>query len=356
MRRTAWLGSLLFSVFVGCSGGTAGSNEQLPSTTGDAGGGDTFATATDQDSGYDDPQFASDARPLGPPYPIVLAHGFFGFQDFAGLNFINYFYGVKDDLAKHGETMVYTPAVDPFNSSEYRGAQLADAVKQIIDTTGYPKVVIIGHSQGGLDARVVAHDHPDWVAAVVTVGTPHGGVPVADIALKLVSDPRFADIVDALTKVIGAPIYDKVGNQTSMAKALQQFATATMKDFNAKYPNAFGIPYWSIAGRTNYKPASVDDCKPDVAVNLVSRWNSYVDPTDPLLSLFETVNEGFDGHVNDGMVGAHEAHWGTFLGCVPADHLDEMGQLLGDAPGGMNKFDHLAFYEDVVKFVRSNGY
>jgi triacylglycerol lipase len=62
--------------------------------------------------------------PGGAPYPIVLAHGFFGFNDFAGAGFLTYFYGVKDDLAAHGETMVFTPAVDPFNDSTFRGDQL----------------------------------------------------------------------------------------------------------------------------------------------------------------------------------------------------------------------------------------
>ena len=72
----------------------------------------------------------------GPPYPIVLAHGFFGFEDFAGAGYINYFYGVRADLAKDGETSVYTPAVDPFNSSEYRGKQLAAHVEQVLAETG----------------------------------------------------------------------------------------------------------------------------------------------------------------------------------------------------------------------------
>src|SRR5258708_8530726 len=44
--------------------------------------------------------------PTGPPYPIVLAHGMGGFGTLKGLD-ITYFNGVKDDLAKHGETSVF---------------------------------------------------------------------------------------------------------------------------------------------------------------------------------------------------------------------------------------------------------
>ena len=41
-----------------------------------------------------------------------------------------------------------------------------------------------------------------------------------------------------------------------------------------------------------------------------------------------------------------------FLGCIPADHLDEIGQLLGDDPGLLNDFDYLGSYADLVQFVR----
>src|SRR5262245_21836505 len=93
-----------------------------------------------------------EAPKLGPPYPIVLAHGFFGFENFAGIDAITYFYGVKDELAKNGETLVFTPAVDPFNDSKTRGAQLLAEIEKILAQTGHAKVNLIGHSQGGLDA------------------------------------------------------------------------------------------------------------------------------------------------------------------------------------------------------------
>ncbi|MEJ7729820.1 MAG: hypothetical protein WKG00_11430, partial [Polyangiaceae bacterium] len=47
---------------------------------------------------------------LGPPYPIVLAHGFFGFDSLAGIDAVTYFWGVPGALANDGETLVFTPA------------------------------------------------------------------------------------------------------------------------------------------------------------------------------------------------------------------------------------------------------
>jgi triacylglycerol lipase len=291
---------------------------------------------------------------LGPPYPIVLAHGFFGFEDFAGAGFINYFYGVKAHLAANGEKNVHTPAVDPFNSSEYRGKQLAAHIEKILADTNYAKVIIVGHSQGGLDARVVAHDHPEWIAAVVTVGTPHLGVPVADIALRIQPHSDAEKVIDTFSRLAGKSLYDSVGNETSLAAAVRQFAPATMKSFNSKYPDARSVPYFSIAGRTGLHNGG-EDCRAGDAPELIKRWAAELDPTDPLLKPTETILSGFTNDPNDGMVRARDARWGTFLGCVPADHLDQMGQIAGDAPGPTNSWRHLEFYLDVVKFIRGKG-
>ena len=323
----------------------------------------TGTAPLDQDHRVDARVFDSDdtsvadvsvAPKLGPPYPIVLAHGFFGFEDFAGAGFINYFYGVKAHLATQGEKSVHTPAVDPFNGSEYRGKQLGAHIEKILRDTNYAKVNIVGHSQGGLDARVVAHDHPDWVATVVTIGTPHEGVPVADIALRIQPHSDAEKVIDALSKLAGKALYDSVGNETSMAAAIRQFATAVMKDFNARYTDAFGVKYYSIAGRTAFHPGG-DDCASPDAPDFIRALGGDLDPTDPLLKPTETVLSSFGSYPNDGLVRARDARRGTFLGCIPADHLDEMGHLLGDSPGAGNSFRHLDFYAAVVKFIRGKG-
>ena len=104
----------------------------------------------------------------------MLAHGFFGFDEFAGLDFETYFCHVKEHLASQGE-IVLTPAVDPFNDSDERGKQLLNRIEELLQQTGAAKVNIIGHSQGGLDARVVANLAPSKVASVITISTPHHG-------------------------------------------------------------------------------------------------------------------------------------------------------------------------------------
>lgn len=298
---------------------------------------------------------AGGKAPSGPPYPIVLAHGFFGFEQFAGLDFVTYFYGVKDDLKKNG-VEVHTPAVDPFNDSTTRGAQLYTAIQDILAKTGAAKVNIVGHSQGGLDARVVAHDHPEVVASVVTIATPHHGTPIADILVKLLSDPNAQQITDAIVKLIGAPLYDKIGNSTSVVKPLELFSQPGITAFNAKYPDAANVFYASIAGRTALA-GDGGDCSPDKPTPITKLWTGDLDPIDPGLAIVEPVlSGGIDGIVNDGLVRVRDAKWGEFWGCVPADHLDEVGQLLGDSPGLGNSFDYKQFYRKIVAYLRLRGY
>lgn len=295
---------------------------------------------------------------LGAPYPIVLCHGFFGFDELAGVDALPYFFNVPERLAEDGEELVFTPAVDPFNSSDFRSDQLIDIIENdILAETGHEKVILVGHSQGGLDARAVASKRPDLVAAVMTVATPHQGSEVADIALGLVDEPAAAMVLDALVQLLGGPLYDEIGDETSIAKALYLFSKPGIAEFNAKYKDSTGVYYASITGRTDNSLGG-QDCAPDVDLPWVEAMKGEKDPTDPLFAIFETMLDGgFQGTIpNDGLVRAADARWGEFWGCVPADHMDEIGQLMGDGPGLFNSFDHEEMFSEIVKRLRQKGY
>ncbi|MBW2461571.1 MAG: alpha/beta fold hydrolase [Deltaproteobacteria bacterium] len=293
---------------------------------------------------------------LGPPYPIVLAHGFFGFEDFAGVGFITYFHGVKDALGIDGEALVFTPEVDPFNTSEVRGAELIERIEAILAMTGHAKVNIIGHSQGGLDARVVAHDRPDLVASITTVATPHRGSRISDVILGLVSDDRLRNLVDELARAIGAPLFNEVGEATSVVASLGQFSTEGAAVFNTNYTDRIDVAYYSLTGVSDWAWGSA--CRTAAAPPWLDRYADDRDPVDVLLSVSEAILDGglLDTFPNDGLVRVVDARWGRFLGCVPADHLDEVGQLLGDSPGRGNDFDHRQLYIDIVRFLRTEGH
>jgi pimeloyl-ACP methyl ester carboxylesterase len=64
-------------------------------------------------------------------------------------------------------------------------AYLNDQTTELInhlDASGGGSSVVVGHSQGGLIARRLAHRRPDLVRGVITVGTPHQGARVANAA------------------------------------------------------------------------------------------------------------------------------------------------------------------------------
>ena len=289
------------------------------------------------------------------PYPIVLAHGFFGFEEFAGADFATYFFEVKEHLAANDEPLVFTPAVDPFNDSTQRGAQLLAHVEAVLAQTGAEKVILIGHSQGGLDSRVVAHERPDLVAAVVTVATPHRGSPVADIALGLTEDDFASELIDDLVNLLGAPLYDQVGNETSVSEALHQFSSPGIAEFNAHYTDSPGVFYASLTGRTdNHLGGQV--CATDLELPIIEGWRTEGDPTDVFFILSEAIIDGDSDAPNDGLVRVADAKHGEFWGCVPADHMDEIGQLFGDGPGLGNPFDHKALFLSIVRELRKRGY
>lgn len=328
-------------------------------------GGDASADAAEpeRDAGppltLPDAGEAPDAGPtlLGPPYPIVLCHGFFGFDDFAGAGFLTYFYEVREHLGAQGEVLVFTPEVDPFNSSEVRGEMLIARVEEILATTGHAKVNLIGHSQGGLDARYVASVRPDLVASVTTYATPNRGSPISDVVLGLVSDSRLQSLADALVRLIGAPLYDAAGEETSVVTALRQFSTPGIEEFNAMYPDDPSVAYYSLTGRTDLHDGG-SDCDATDIPPFVSRYRRELDPVDLLLDIPEQIVDGGLGESepNDGLVTVNSARWGRFLGCVPADHLDEVGQLLGDSPGLGNGFDYQMLFTDLVAFLRAEGH
>ena len=118
--------------------------------------------------------------------------------------------------------------------------------------------------------------------------------------------------------------------------------------FNPKYVNDARVSYRSYAGRTNLR-TGVLDCGGATYPN---------DPFDvrmsqPMLTgLAMFLEEGPKLKVNDGLVTVESAKWGTFEECVPADHLQEVGQF-GPFTGG---FDSVGLFEDIVARTRKAGF
>ncbi len=335
-------------------GTTVVADDTSPQPTPDSSGSSGSTT-----SGLDSTGDPTTGEPLaGPPYPLLLAHGFFGFENLANLRFVPYWHGIPEHLASVGEVDVCIGEVDPFNNSTVRGEQLLEQAIACAAATGHQRVNIIGHSQGGLDARVVASLAPDLVASVTTIATPHHGTPIADIALGLTPNDGAAGLIDWLVQLLGMPLWDEVGNQTSLGEAMWQMSSEGIAQFNATYPDAPGVLYTSVTGRTGLHPGG-PDCEPDSPPPplFITMWQGTLDTTDQLFVIPEAIlSQGILAQdPNDGLVRAADAQWGEFLGCVPADHIDEVGHLLGDSPGIGNAWNHLNFYGALVAYLRERG-
>lgn len=263
-------------------------------------------------------------------FPIVFVHGWTGFENIGPLT---YFYNVREDLQGLGYP-VATAVLDPYNSVEIRGEQLVDFVDASLTTHRARKVNLFGHSQGGIDSRYVAADaggaRGEQVGAVITLGTPHRGTPFTDIALGLIPGPTETVLI-FLLEFLGAAQDQQSDVEASLYTLSETFMQG---EFNSTYLDHPDVKYWSWTGETC--PAGI----------------GCMDAVDVLLLFsYETI-EAVAGP-NDGLVPLSSAMWGEFLGVIPADHIDQIGQIAGVT--GIN-YDHIEFFRDNARMLKDNEY
>ena len=106
--------------------------------------------------------------------PVLLIHGYM--EDAAVWN-------KWIDLLKKDGIPVYPitfkQSDDKCGSSAEHAKELSNIIGQIKEETGQNKVNIVGHSKGGLDARVYLANNTKDVSNLVMIGTPNEGSPLA---------------------------------------------------------------------------------------------------------------------------------------------------------------------------------
>ncbi|MCC6132389.1 MAG: triacylglycerol lipase [Acidobacteria bacterium] len=252
-------------------------------------------------------------------YPIVLCHGMAGFDRLFGV--LDYWYAIPSDL-RSGGARVFVTQVSSFNSTEARGEQLLNQVKQIIALTGAAKVNLIGHSHGGLDVRYVAAARPDLVASVSTIGSPHKGADLATFLRGHLTPNGFDETVlsmfaNSLGVVLGL-LSGSTNPQDSVA-ALNALSASGMAQFNSRYPQ--GVPTSSCGNGAS----SVNGVR-YYSWSGTSKITNIFDVSDAPLALSSLVYS----ESNDGLVGRCSSHLGTVIyDSYGMNHLDEVNQLLG---------------------------
>jgi len=213
-------------------------------------------------------------------YPVVFAHGLAGFDDILGYDYWGDDYGtfVGDPCDEFLEVTCNSyidpgqkakaTAVQPFHNSEYRGWQLANQIESYMAATGSSYINIVGHSQGGIDARKAAKELRarkgyTVVRVLISVSSPHRGSPIAKYILDL--GPGVTDVISALVKIYGNVVYRSGNDPYAAAKQLvynDYSATdgqiTEMKVFNQNNP---------ISSSYAYRYASVITAQTGLSVN-----------------------------------------------------------------------------------------
>ncbi|UXI52851.1 MULTISPECIES: lipase family alpha/beta hydrolase [Acinetobacter] len=261
-------------------------------------------------------------------YPIVFSHGMAGFIQVGTDQFgLDYWYQILPDLARNGAN-VWATQVSPFNSSEIRGEQLLEQVKEIAAITGADKVNLIGHSHGGPTIRYVAGSEPKLVASLTTVGAPHKGSPVADLILKAEGTAIEAPLLGTINLVSKAITWaqglDPNSYPHDSLAGGSSLTLAGSAKFNQKYP--IGMPS-TACGEGAYSWKHADGQIYNYSFTGVGQVTNLLDP-DSALKVTALLIDG--GKENDGLVSRCSAKFGkTIRDNYNWNHLDEVNMVLG---------------------------
>ncbi len=242
-----------------------------------------------------------------PRHPVVLAHGLFGFDE-VGVGAIRHAYwrGIREALEKDGNKVV-VPRVPPCGSVAERAAALTRALG-VLDEK---RVNVLAHSMGGLDARYAVTNLglAARVAALVTVGTPHRGSPLADLSTDVARKIGLQRVLETA----GVPL-----------DAFHDLATARMARFNEEVSDVRSVAYASVVGVVRRK----------------RRANPLLVPS----YLWMKRSWG----ASDGVVPASSQRWGEVLCEVEADHWAQTGWS--------RHFDAAEFWVRLVRELRAMGF
>lgn len=288
------------------------------------------------------------AHAAAPKNPVVLVHGFTGFDTVLGLD---YWYGITKALEKDG-VKVLVAQVNPSQTSSYRGEELVKQLEAWKVANKVTKFNLIGHSQGGPTVRYAASVRPDLVSSATTIGAVNLGSTVADKMLsdKVIAQGNWLDSIGtSLLKLLGfASSYNGDTDKINAHEATVDMTYASAVAFNKKHPEGAppvegkpgtnenggnGVKYYSITGNANGGTNGLDL----IDVLLVS----------PAAKTF------FKDVPADGIVQLSSQYWGKHIKTYPWNHLDQVNQSLGLI--GKNAPSPKDVYRSHVQMLASKG-
>lgn len=245
---------------------------------------------------------------LAPKHPIVLVHGLLGGNHLG----VQDYWGDIPKTLRDNRALVYIAELEQTAPSTVRGKRLV----KLLERWGHGKYNLIGHSQGGIDARYVLANDPDKVASVTTISSPHYGSKVADwIYSEMKSNIFKRKSANLLGNLVGQTVGLMNGHwyRQDFEGAIKSLTTKGMQKFNRKYP----------VGINDHSDANFD-------VKLYSFGSDSTaedDVHDALGFLIEHIGDKvYQDKNNDGLVGVDSMKFGTWLGVVEhANHAMIVG-------------------------------
>ncbi len=307
-------------------------------------------------------------------YPVLLVNGI----DTSPL--FRYSQRIQTVMAQVGGHSVWLATLTPYEAPRRRAPELWQRIQDVKAQTGAPKVNLICHSLGGLDCRYLVSPHglrldldgtPDIassVATITTVGTAHRGTRVADVLLGLTPDGDRAQLINDFATLAGDWFSeDSLNHDVHLREALQALTASQAITFNAEIDDAAGVEYQSFAGVS--RPLGEATAEHDARMREVCTTS---DGTDGLLGFgrhdfmaltlvpfTDTVGKTDSTAVyepNDGLSAVASARWGHFRGCIPADHMEQLGQRNIPDVNEQNGFDVARFYTNIAGQLAERGF
>ena len=207
------------------------------------------------------------------------------------------------------------------------------------------KLNFIGHSQGGLDARYLIGPlgYTDHVESITTISSPHRGYQLAEDGAN--GNAQGLRFLETITGLMSWFIRGNPEEPHDLRNTLESMSITTRTAYNAAWPDPVEVPIYSFAGFTN--PLTNGGALCDQGERAAPRWGDFIEPA--LLLSYGYL--GGPGIPNDGVVTVEACIWGRFLGCIPADHFDQIGQI-----SGLSDFNFRRFYRDHARFLADQGH
>jgi pimeloyl-ACP methyl ester carboxylesterase len=194
-----------------------------------------------------DPVFSGDGLPHGDGQPVLLVPGFL-----AGDSSLS---TMRDWLRRLG----YQPELPGFAINiRYSEAELKTVLLRLVDLYGWmgQPVTLVGHSRGGLLAKVAAHRHGEMVGQVITLGSPLADP--FDVHPFTMASVRMAQVFNLVW-------YGQRGGVER--RFLRDLAAPARVPLTSVYSRSDGIVHWQACVRPDATCVEVDGSHVGLAVN-----------------------------------------------------------------------------------------